>query len=144
MNDEELKAKASALREKLDREAREGGYIINPDADMTGFLCEGLVRNIERYGYMACPCRLASGKRAEDLDIICPCDYRDPDLAEHGACFCALYVDSDIASGKKEARSVPERRPDAEQRAAAGGAQKSPSPEKSAPARGAGGMKVWR
>ncbi|HOI43359.1 MAG TPA: ferredoxin-thioredoxin reductase catalytic domain-containing protein [Elusimicrobiales bacterium] len=144
MTGEELKTKAAALREKLDREAREGGYILNPDADMTGFLCEGLVRNIERYGYMACPCRLASGRREEDLDIICPCDYRDPDLAEYGACFCALYVDSDIASGKKEARSVPERRPDEKERAAARAAAKAPSPEKAAQARGAGGMKVWR
>lgn len=140
MNEEELKAKADALREKLDREAREGGYILNPDAEMTGFLCEGLVRNIERYGYMACPCRLASGERAEDLDIICPCDYRDPDLAEHGACFCALYVSADIASGKKEARSVPERRPDASERAGA----PAPAPAKSGPPARAGGVKVWR
>ncbi|HNT98901.1 MAG TPA: ferredoxin-thioredoxin reductase catalytic domain-containing protein, partial [Elusimicrobiales bacterium] len=73
-----------------------------------------------------------------------PCDYRDPDLDEHGACFCALYVDSDIAAGKKEARSVPERRPGEKERAAARAAAKAPSPEKSAPARGAGGMKVWR
>ena len=30
---------------------------------------------------------LASGKKEEDLDIICPCDYRDPDVSQYGACY---------------------------------------------------------
>jgi rubrerythrin len=48
--------------------------------------------------------------RAEDLDIICPCDYRDPDLGEYGACYCALYVSTPILQGKQELQPVPERR----------------------------------
>ena len=72
--------------------AKEAGYLLNPDKEFTRDLCQSLMINQERYGYPSCPCRLASGDRAEDLDIICPCDYRDPDLAEHGACFCALYA----------------------------------------------------
>jgi ferredoxin-thioredoxin reductase catalytic subunit len=66
--------------------------------------------NQQRYGYGACPCRLASGKNEEDLDIICPCDYRDPDLDEYGACYCGLYVSGEILRGEKDLTSIPERR----------------------------------
>ncbi len=97
--------------ERLKREAEDGGYNLNPDVEFTKELVEGLLMNEERLGYMACPCRLFSGVREEDLDIICPCDYRDPDLEEYGACYCALYVDDDILRGEKEPEPIPERRP---------------------------------
>ncbi len=96
---------------KLDREAEEGGYYLNPDAGFTRNLVKGLLVNEERFGYPSCPCRLSSGTRAEDQDIICPCDYRDPDLNEYGACYCALYVSGVILAGKVPVRSIPERRP---------------------------------
>jgi ferredoxin-thioredoxin reductase catalytic chain len=95
----------------LQKEATEGGYLLNPDAEFTKNLVAGLLKNEQRYGYRACPCRLASGKKEEDLDIICPCDYRDPDLNDFGACYCALYVSDDIANGKKSTGPVHERRP---------------------------------
>jgi len=95
----------------LQKEAQDGGYHLNPDLEFTKNLVAGLMKNEKRYGYRACPCRLASGKKAEDLDIICPCDYRDPDLNAFGACYCALYVSDDIANGRKKPEPVPERRP---------------------------------
>jgi ferredoxin-thioredoxin reductase catalytic subunit len=95
----------------LRKEAGDGGYHLNPDPDFTKNLVRGLLKNEQRYGYRACPCRLASGKKDEDLDIICPCDYRDPDLSAYGACYCALYVNDAIAGGAKQAAPVPERRP---------------------------------
>ena len=87
------------------------GYHLNPDDSFTLELVRGLLINQNRYGYRACPCRLASGVREEDRDIICPCDYRDPDLAEYDACYCALYVSPAIVSGNKALAPVPERRP---------------------------------
>jgi ferredoxin-thioredoxin reductase catalytic chain len=99
-----------ALHERLDRDARNGGYQLNPDIPFTRALVEGLLVNQDRYGYQACPCRLAAGARNEDLDIICPCDYRDPDLAEYGACYCGLYVSGAVARGEQKLRSIPERR----------------------------------
>jgi ferredoxin-thioredoxin reductase catalytic chain len=96
---------------QLDQEAESAGYHLNPDKTFTLGLIEGMLVNERRYGYWACPCRLASGKKSEDLDIICPCDYRDADLSEYGACFCALYVSQDVKDGKRKARRIPERRP---------------------------------
>jgi ferredoxin-thioredoxin reductase catalytic subunit len=103
--------KVDALYKKLDREARAAGYNLNPDEDFTKGLVEGLLVNEARYGYWACPCRLADGEREKDLDIICPCDYRDPDLIDHGACYCALYVSDAVRDGEQELQPIPERRP---------------------------------
>jgi len=95
----------------LKQDAEEGGYRLNPDKEFARNLVRGLLKNEERYGYRACPCRLASGKKEEDLDIVCPCDYRDADIEEFGACYCALYVNDAIATGSQKVASVPERRP---------------------------------
>jgi ferredoxin-thioredoxin reductase catalytic chain len=97
--------------EKLLAEAESGGYHLNPDADMTRRLIKGLLVNEKRYGYPSCPCRLASGDKDDDLDIVCPCDYRDPDLNDYDACYCALYVSQRAAEGKAKVGSIPERRP---------------------------------
>lgn len=86
------------------------GYFFNPDTGMTMDLMAGLLTNKERYGYMACPCRLASGKFDVDRDVVCPCVYRDPDVSEFGACFCGLYVSAAVRDGAA-LPVVPERRP---------------------------------
>ncbi|NTV00677.1 MAG: ferredoxin:glutaredoxin reductase [Methanoregulaceae archaeon] len=105
--------------QKLSREAEAGGYHLNPDIPFTRNLVRGLLVNEKRFGYQACPCRLSSGKREEDLDIICPCDYRDPDLNEYGGCYCALYVSTAVLKGEDTVRSIPERRPPRSERRAA-------------------------
>lgn len=105
------KEKLEQFYGKLEAEARAGGYFLNPDTKFAKELAESLLINQSRYGYQACPCRLADGKRELDRDIICPCDYRDDDINDYGACYCALYVSKEIAEGKKQAVSIPERRP---------------------------------
>jgi len=98
------------LYERLKSEGEAAGYTLNPDVEFVLDLMEGLLTNEERYGYRACPCRLAAGIREQDLDIICPCDYRDADLDEFGTCYCALYVSEEIAQSEKGVEPVPERR----------------------------------
>ena len=100
-----------ALYEKLNREAEAAGYHLNPDVKMTRELLNGYLVNQKRFGYPSCPCRLAAGKKEEDLDIICPCDYRDPDVEQYGGCYCSLYVSKDVKEGKAKIGSIPERRP---------------------------------
>ena len=87
------------------------GYFFNRDTEMVLQLLEQLLATKERYGYMACPCRLANGSREADKDIICPCVYREPDVAEYGSCFCGLYVSAAVRDGKEPLPVVPERRP---------------------------------
>jgi ferredoxin-thioredoxin reductase catalytic chain len=99
-----------AVRARAEADANTFGYHLTPDPDLLQGLLEGLKTNEERYGYPSCPCRLASGKLEIDRDIICPCDYRDPDVAEFGACYCRLYVNNKVYQ-TKDLPTVPERRP---------------------------------
>ncbi|MEO0074606.1 MAG: ferredoxin-thioredoxin reductase catalytic domain-containing protein [candidate division WOR-3 bacterium] len=100
--------------EKLYKElcdtAKNSGYYLNPDIEFTKELIKGLLINERRYGYQACPCRIAQGEKKYDLDIICPCDYRDQDLIEFGTCYCGLYVSKEILKGLKKISPIPERR----------------------------------
>ncbi len=111
-------AEVDRLFNRLNKDAEAGGYHLNPDTGFTKELVLGLLVNESRYGYQACPCRLASGKKETDLDIICPCDYRDPDIDDYGACYCGLYVSQAILAGKQKVQAIPERRPPESQRAA--------------------------
>ena len=97
--------------ERLHREAEASGYHLNPDSAFAKELIQGILVNQERYGYWSCPCRLASGEQEQDMDIICPCDYRDADLDEYGACYCSLYVSTALHDGEKAVHAIPERRP---------------------------------
>jgi ferredoxin-thioredoxin reductase catalytic subunit len=118
-NEENMTTREINLRyEKLTRETADAGYHLNPDAEFTKALIAGLIENERRYGYAACPCRLATRNKDEDIDIICPCDYRDADLVEHGTCYCALYVSEAILKRGKMLSSIPERRLSPEERAA--------------------------
>jgi ferredoxin-thioredoxin reductase catalytic chain len=98
------------VRKRAEADAQTFGYHLTPDPDLLQGFLEGLKVNEDRYGYPSCPCRLASGNFEIDRDIICPCDYRDPDVAEFGACYCRLYVSKKV-SENKELPTVPERRP---------------------------------
>jgi len=96
--------------EKFKKEAASSGYNVNDDVEFVEDLLKNIDINIKRYGYGSCPCRLASGDRIKDIDLICPCDYRDADLNDYGACFCALYVTQDVIDEKQKLGSIPDRR----------------------------------
>jgi ferredoxin-thioredoxin reductase catalytic chain len=99
------------LYEALKKVQEPKGYYFNNDKERVFELLDGLLVNKERYGYMVCPCRLASGNRENDKDIICPCVYRKPDVEEFGSCYCNLYVSKEWNEGKIPHEYVPERRP---------------------------------
>ena len=122
----------------LKKEAESSGYHLDPDEEITGELVKGLLVNEKRYGYRACPCRLASGDKEKDLDIICPCDYRDADLDEYNACYCSLYVSRDVVDGKVNTGSIPERRPSLEKRS------RMKDIEKKGPSISSLPLSVWR
>ena len=102
---------AEELYQTLKKVQEPKGYYFSQDRELVLDLLEALLVNKERYGYMSCPCRLASGDREKDKDIICPCAYRAPDVAEYGSCYCNLYVSQEWNQGAIEQVYVPERRP---------------------------------
>jgi ferredoxin-thioredoxin reductase catalytic subunit len=101
---------AEELYEMLKKSQEPKGYFFNPDKSKALELMEGMLVNKERYGYMSCPCRLASGDKELDRDIICPCIYREDDVRQYGQCFCGLYESATYQQNRKEI-FVPERRP---------------------------------
>ena len=102
---------AEKLYEMLKKAQEQKGYYFNVDRERTLELLEALLLNKQRYGYMACPCRLACGDAEWDKDIICPCAYREADVREYGSCYCNLYVSREWNEGKIPHACVPERRP---------------------------------
>ncbi|MBW2563276.1 MAG: ferredoxin:thioredoxin reductase [Deltaproteobacteria bacterium] len=99
------------LYEMLKKAQEPKGYYFNTDKERVFDLLQALNINKDRYGYMACPCRLADGDKENDKDIICPCVYREPDVEEYGSCYCNLYVSTEWNDKKIPHRYVPEKRP---------------------------------
>jgi ferredoxin-thioredoxin reductase catalytic chain len=99
------------LHDMLKQAQEPKGYYFNLNRERVFDLLEALLKNRERYGYMCCPCRLASGDRNADQDIICPCEYRAADVREYGSCYCNLYVTREWNNGSPPEVYVPERRP---------------------------------
>jgi ferredoxin-thioredoxin reductase catalytic chain len=104
-------SEAETLYATLKKIQEPKGYPFNQDRARVLELLEGLLLNKKRYGYMACPCRLASGEREKDRDILCPCVYRESDVQEFGSCYCNLYVSPAWNEGRIPRPYVPERRP---------------------------------
>jgi len=99
------------LYELLKKVQEPKGFYFSNDKKMVFDLIQGLIDNKNRYGYMCCPCRLASGDREKDKDIMCPCIYREEDVRKYGSCYCNLYVSKEWNEGTIPHEYVPERRP---------------------------------
>jgi ferredoxin-thioredoxin reductase catalytic subunit len=104
-------SEAEKLYEMLRKVQEPKGYYFSQNKERVKELLEALLVNKERYGYMSCPCRLASGNRESDKDIVCPCEYRTLDVEEYGSCYCTLYVSKAWNEVKVPQVFVPERRP---------------------------------
>jgi ferredoxin-thioredoxin reductase catalytic chain len=101
---------AERLYEILSKYAESQGIRLNRDKEYVLGILQGLITNEARYGYRSCPCRLASGVKEKDKDIICPCVYRDPDIRDYGSCYCGLYVSKEWNEETIKHVRVPERR----------------------------------
>ena len=95
----------------MKQNAEKNRYYLCPDKELLNTLLEGLETNYKRYGYGACPCRIACGNKQYDADIICPCEYRDADVNEFGMCYCGLFVNKAVQDQPKNMGPIPERRP---------------------------------
>jgi len=102
---------AQKLYEMMKKVQEPKGYYFNKNKERTLELLEALITNKDHYGYIERPCRLLSGDRKADRDIICPCIYSVPDIEEYGSCYCNLYVSKEWNDGNIAHEYIPERRP---------------------------------
>ena len=114
----------------MKKNAKDNGYFLCPDQQLFNDLIDGLATNTARFGYGSCPCRVASGVKNYDVDIICPCEYRDADVDEFGMCYCGLFVSEKIKNNPSQLGPIPERRPQEIIDAALSVAEKKPSDSK--------------
>jgi len=82
--------------EKLIKEyeeyAEEHGFMLNPNRKIVEAIARGLLTRESTFGCRYCPCRVVTGDKEKDKDIICPCAlYRD-ELKNQGYCHCRLFV----------------------------------------------------
>ena len=101
----------SDIKTLIKNNAASNGWVLNEDESWLEDLIEFLWQNHHRYGYPACPCRLARGNFQQDKDIICPCDYAAPDIEEFGHCYCALFFSEKFFKDKRKLVKIPDRRP---------------------------------
>jgi ferredoxin-thioredoxin reductase catalytic chain len=100
-----------SIIDSMEKNAKDNGYSLCPDTQLFNDLIDGLATNTARYGYGSCPCRVACGVKKYDVDIICPCEYRDADVDEFGMCYCGLFVNDEIKNNPSQLGPIPERRP---------------------------------
>ncbi|MFO8017887.1 MAG: ferredoxin-thioredoxin reductase catalytic domain-containing protein [Promethearchaeia archaeon] len=107
------------MKEYCNNVCEANDWILNKDEETLNDLIEGLIENKKKLGYQSCPCRLASGKRKLDRDIICPCIYAQKDVPEYGTCYCNLFMRPDYyKTVDKDFYNVPERRPEEKEKSA--------------------------
>jgi ferredoxin-thioredoxin reductase catalytic subunit len=90
--------------------AKKQAWVLNPDADFTASLIEGLTATWNRHGYYLCPCRDSDVSREADASVICPCRFSWKDIEEHGHCFCALYLSPAFAASGAVPGGIKDRR----------------------------------
>lgn len=68
-------------------------FVVNPDEEKVMQIAKGVLYNEKHYSLKYCPCRVLTGKKDEDLKLICPCNFKiQKTWTEKGECWCALFV----------------------------------------------------
>ncbi|MBU2567595.1 MAG: ferredoxin:thioredoxin reductase [Elusimicrobia bacterium] len=86
-----LKQAKERIRRVIEKYCSVTGYKLNPDAEIVETVLEGLARNKIKYGRYYCPCRIVTGKPAEDQPKACPCRWHKEEIERDGHCHCNLF-----------------------------------------------------
>jgi ferredoxin-thioredoxin reductase catalytic chain len=84
--------KPEKLRKEIEEYAAEAGIKLNPDEKVIEKIINGLLVNRKEKGENYCPCRVITGDKKKDEDIICPCVFHRGEIEMQGHCLCLLFV----------------------------------------------------
>lgn len=87
------------IRIRLERWLENTPYRFNPNASTVDTIIRGLALRKLKYGKEYCPCRVVKEDEEENKGIVCPCIYHEKEIAQHGICFCGLFVGPDYQPG---------------------------------------------
>lgn len=69
-------------------------FALNSDEEHLGFTLEGILRCERQQGLKYCPCRVITEDFNNDLELICPCNFKiQKTWEEQGRCWCGLFID---------------------------------------------------
>jgi ferredoxin-thioredoxin reductase catalytic chain len=81
--------------EAIEKFTENNEFQVNPDREKVKMLLDGVFDNEKNHGLKYCPCRLITKDFAEDLKLVCPCNFliheTYKDKAD-GECWCGLFV----------------------------------------------------
>jgi ferredoxin-thioredoxin reductase catalytic subunit len=83
------------FRQSIEEFASKNEFQVNPDKSRVDMLIEGTFNCEKNQGMKFCPCRLITKDFAEDIKLVCPCNflihetYKDK---EDGECWCGLFI----------------------------------------------------
>lgn len=83
------------FRRAIHEFTKKNEFEVNPDQEKVEMLLDGLFANEKNHGLKYCPCRLASGDFAEDLKLVCPCNFLIHETYKNkkdGECWCGLFA----------------------------------------------------
>jgi ferredoxin-thioredoxin reductase catalytic chain len=83
-----------SLLDLLHQYATQHEIQLNPHAPTLLREVDGLLENLQNYGYLICPCRMQdiTGDLVRDKKISCPCAYHKREIESVGYCKCELFV----------------------------------------------------
>ena len=86
------------LKKVWENFSKDNDFKLNPDQEHVDMIIEGVLLNEEKHGFKLCPCRIRDGSRQRDLELICPCNFKDqetwknPKEGKNSMCWCGLFV----------------------------------------------------
>ncbi|MHC4870818.1 MAG: ferredoxin-thioredoxin reductase catalytic domain-containing protein [Planctomycetota bacterium] len=89
----DLDEDALKIKEELDKYLSENDKIkYNTDEKTVNAVINGLAKRQNKYGEAYCPCRLMTGDKNKDKDIICPCKFHMQEVTDQEMCHCKLFM----------------------------------------------------
>jgi ferredoxin-thioredoxin reductase catalytic subunit len=84
-----------SFRDAIERFTVGNEFQINTDKKRVDTLLEGIFNNEKNHGMKYCPCRLIAKNFEEDLQFVCPCNFRIHETykdKKDGECWCGLFI----------------------------------------------------
>ena len=86
-----LDKEGQALLKKLKAYADSKNFKLNENQKALEGIITALLRNKKFKGDIYCPCRIVTGDKEKDKEIICPCVFHRGEIELQGKCKCTLF-----------------------------------------------------
>ena len=83
---------AEELAKLIKEYAAKAGINPNPNEERIQEVIKGLLAKKQKFGENYCPCRVVTGDKKKDEEIICPCVFHRGEIELQGHCLCNLFV----------------------------------------------------